>query len=186
MNGELTISSVQRSDAGYYICQALTVAGSIMAKAQLEVSDGKATHTHTLTHTHTHTHTHTDWLTDSKLLSIQCSNIWELSFLVIAYNSTNMHQQQFSINTFYIPSVVTRCWLYYASGSYMHSISERFKHYCMIAWLNTQVISPEWSHYFFFFPTWHHLEGFLQIAGRWQTHHCFPDAMKGKKGKVYF
>uniref|UniRef100_A0A3B4YIC6 Roundabout homolog 2-like n=1 Tax=Seriola lalandi dorsalis TaxID=1841481 RepID=A0A3B4YIC6_SERLL len=39
VNGELTISSVQRSDAGYYICQALTVAGSIMAKAQLEVSD---------------------------------------------------------------------------------------------------------------------------------------------------
>ncbi|KAM8835136.1 roundabout homolog 2-like isoform 1-T1 [Synchiropus picturatus] len=39
VNGELTITSVQRSDAGYYICQALTVAGSIMAKAQLEVSD---------------------------------------------------------------------------------------------------------------------------------------------------
>lgn len=42
VNGELTISSLQRSDAGYYICQALTVAGSIMAKAQLEVADGKA------------------------------------------------------------------------------------------------------------------------------------------------
>ncbi|KAK2879707.1 roundabout homolog 2-like isoform X2 [Channa argus] len=39
VNGALTISSVQRSDAGYYICQALTVAGSIMAKAQLEVAD---------------------------------------------------------------------------------------------------------------------------------------------------
>ncbi|CAG5877958.1 unnamed protein product [Menidia menidia] len=39
VNGELTIASVQRSDAGYYICQALTVAGSIMAKAQLEVAD---------------------------------------------------------------------------------------------------------------------------------------------------
>ncbi|XP_058483527.1 roundabout homolog 2-like isoform X4 [Solea solea] len=39
VNGELTISSVQRSDAGYYICQALTVAGSIMTKAQLEVAD---------------------------------------------------------------------------------------------------------------------------------------------------
>uniref|UniRef100_A0A3B3XQD1 Roundabout, axon guidance receptor, homolog 2 (Drosophila) n=1 Tax=Poecilia mexicana TaxID=48701 RepID=A0A3B3XQD1_9TELE len=37
--GELTISSVQRADAGYYICQALTVAGSILAKAQLEVTD---------------------------------------------------------------------------------------------------------------------------------------------------
>ncbi|KAM4589566.1 roundabout homolog 2 isoform 2-T2 [Fundulus diaphanus] len=38
-SGELTISSVQRTDAGYYICQALTVAGSILAKAQLEVTD---------------------------------------------------------------------------------------------------------------------------------------------------
>uniref|UniRef100_A0A1A7WFR7 Roundabout, axon guidance receptor, homolog 2 n=2 Tax=Iconisemion striatum TaxID=60296 RepID=A0A1A7WFR7_9TELE len=37
--GDLTISSVQRGDAGYYICQALTVAGSILAKAQLEVTD---------------------------------------------------------------------------------------------------------------------------------------------------
>ncbi|XP_034063106.1 roundabout homolog 2 isoform X4 [Gymnodraco acuticeps] len=37
--GDLTISSVQRADAGYYICQALTVAGSILAKAQLEVTD---------------------------------------------------------------------------------------------------------------------------------------------------
>lgn len=41
LNGELTISSVQRADAGYYICQALTVAGSILAKAQLEVTDGE-------------------------------------------------------------------------------------------------------------------------------------------------
>ncbi|XP_061072227.1 roundabout homolog 2 [Conger conger] len=37
--GDLTISSVQRGDAGFYICQALTVAGSILAKAQLEVTD---------------------------------------------------------------------------------------------------------------------------------------------------
>uniref|UniRef100_A0A3B4A3S8 Uncharacterized protein n=1 Tax=Periophthalmus magnuspinnatus TaxID=409849 RepID=A0A3B4A3S8_9GOBI len=37
--GDLTISNVQRSDTGYYICQALTVAGSILAKAQLEVTD---------------------------------------------------------------------------------------------------------------------------------------------------
>ncbi|XP_075892571.1 roundabout homolog 2 isoform X4 [Nelusetta ayraudi] len=37
--GDLTIASVQRADAGYYICQALTVAGSILAKAQLEVTD---------------------------------------------------------------------------------------------------------------------------------------------------
>ncbi|MEQ2174128.1 Roundabout 2 [Goodea atripinnis] len=40
-SGELTISSVQRADAGFYICQALTVAGSILAKAQLEVTDGE-------------------------------------------------------------------------------------------------------------------------------------------------
>ncbi|XP_024910962.1 roundabout homolog 2 isoform X9 [Cynoglossus semilaevis] len=38
-SGDLTISNVQRTDAGYYICQALTVAGSILAKAQLEVTD---------------------------------------------------------------------------------------------------------------------------------------------------
>ncbi|XP_041734003.2 LOW QUALITY PROTEIN: roundabout homolog 2-like [Coregonus clupeaformis] len=38
-SGDLTISAVQRTDAGYYICQALTVAGSILAKAQLEVTD---------------------------------------------------------------------------------------------------------------------------------------------------
>ncbi|XP_034512717.1 roundabout homolog 2 isoform X7 [Ailuropoda melanoleuca] len=37
--GDLTITDIQRSDAGYYICQALTVAGSILAKAQLEVTD---------------------------------------------------------------------------------------------------------------------------------------------------
>ncbi|XP_077336217.1 roundabout homolog 2 isoform X15 [Lithobates pipiens] len=37
--GDLTISNIQRSDAGFYICQALTVAGSILAKAQLEVTD---------------------------------------------------------------------------------------------------------------------------------------------------
>ncbi|XP_061483918.1 roundabout homolog 2 isoform X4 [Rhineura floridana] len=37
--GDLTITNIQRSDEGYYICQALTVAGSILAKAQLEVTD---------------------------------------------------------------------------------------------------------------------------------------------------
>ncbi|XP_029422965.1 roundabout homolog 2 isoform X11 [Nannospalax galili] len=37
--GDLTITNIQRSDAGYYVCQALTVAGSILAKAQLEVTD---------------------------------------------------------------------------------------------------------------------------------------------------
>ncbi|KAG7321591.1 hypothetical protein KOW79_014449 [Hemibagrus wyckioides] len=38
-SGDLTITGVQRADGGYYICQALTVAGSILAKAQLEVTD---------------------------------------------------------------------------------------------------------------------------------------------------
>ncbi|XP_051962869.1 roundabout homolog 2 isoform X4 [Xyrauchen texanus] len=38
-SGDLTITTIQRADAGYYICQALTVAGSILAKAQLEVTD---------------------------------------------------------------------------------------------------------------------------------------------------
>lgn len=45
-SGDLTISSVQRADAGYYICQALTVAGSILAKAQLEVTDGEGKNEH--------------------------------------------------------------------------------------------------------------------------------------------
>ncbi|CAL8308575.1 unnamed protein product [Gadus morhua 'NCC'] len=39
LSGEMTIRSVQRADAGYYTCQALTVAGSILAKALLEVAD---------------------------------------------------------------------------------------------------------------------------------------------------
>lgn len=43
-SGDLTITNIQRSDAGYYICQALTVAGSILAKAQLEVTDGEIYH----------------------------------------------------------------------------------------------------------------------------------------------
>uniref|UniRef100_A0A671TCT6 Roundabout guidance receptor 2 n=1 Tax=Sinocyclocheilus anshuiensis TaxID=1608454 RepID=A0A671TCT6_9TELE len=34
-SGDLTITVVQRADAGYYICQALTVAGSILAKVIL-------------------------------------------------------------------------------------------------------------------------------------------------------
>ncbi|EMP36765.1 Roundabout like protein 1 [Chelonia mydas] len=37
--GDLTITSVQRSDVGYYICQTLNVAGSITTKAYLEVTD---------------------------------------------------------------------------------------------------------------------------------------------------
>lgn len=40
-SGELTIIDVQTGDSGYYMCQAISVAGSILAKALLEVEDGK-------------------------------------------------------------------------------------------------------------------------------------------------
>lgn len=41
LSGELTITDVQVEDAGYYICQAISVAGSILTKALLEVESGK-------------------------------------------------------------------------------------------------------------------------------------------------
>uniref|UniRef100_A0A3Q3W7Q5 Uncharacterized protein n=1 Tax=Mola mola TaxID=94237 RepID=A0A3Q3W7Q5_MOLML len=37
LSGELTITNVQVEDSGYYICQAISVAGSILTKALLEV-----------------------------------------------------------------------------------------------------------------------------------------------------
>ncbi|XP_027129252.1 roundabout homolog 3 isoform X1 [Larimichthys crocea] len=37
LSGELTITDVQVEDSGYYICQAISVAGSILTKALLEV-----------------------------------------------------------------------------------------------------------------------------------------------------
>uniref|UniRef100_A0A8C6L9X7 Roundabout, axon guidance receptor, homolog 3 (Drosophila) n=1 Tax=Nothobranchius furzeri TaxID=105023 RepID=A0A8C6L9X7_NOTFU len=37
LSGELTISDVQVEDSGFYICQAISVAGSILTKARLEV-----------------------------------------------------------------------------------------------------------------------------------------------------
>lgn len=37
--GSLTITDVQRSDSGYYSCQALNIAGSVITKALLEVTD---------------------------------------------------------------------------------------------------------------------------------------------------
>ncbi|NP_001418057.1 uncharacterized protein LOC402947 precursor [Danio rerio] len=40
MSGELSISDVHSEDSGYYICQAISVAGSIIAKALLEVEAG--------------------------------------------------------------------------------------------------------------------------------------------------
>ncbi|XP_067364559.1 roundabout homolog 2-like isoform X1 [Channa argus] len=40
MNGELTITDVHPEDAGFYICQAISVAGSVLTKALLEVEGG--------------------------------------------------------------------------------------------------------------------------------------------------
>ncbi|XP_028817360.1 roundabout homolog 1 isoform X4 [Denticeps clupeoides] len=37
--GDLTITSAERSDVGYYSCQALNIAGSVITKALLEVTD---------------------------------------------------------------------------------------------------------------------------------------------------
>ncbi|XP_057206568.1 roundabout homolog 1 isoform X2 [Triplophysa rosa] len=37
--GDLTITTVERSDGGYYSCQALNIAGSVITKALLEVTD---------------------------------------------------------------------------------------------------------------------------------------------------
>ncbi|KAJ8280104.1 hypothetical protein GJAV_G00050580 [Gymnothorax javanicus] len=39
LSGELTIADVHAEDSGYYICQAISVAGSILTKALLEVED---------------------------------------------------------------------------------------------------------------------------------------------------
>lgn len=44
LSGELTISDVQVEDSGYYICQAISVAGSILTKALLEVESGECQH----------------------------------------------------------------------------------------------------------------------------------------------
>lgn len=41
LSGELTIADVQVEDSGYYICQAISVAGSILTKALLEVESGE-------------------------------------------------------------------------------------------------------------------------------------------------
>lgn len=39
--GSLTITNVQHSDSGLYSCQALNIAGSVITKAMLEVTDCK-------------------------------------------------------------------------------------------------------------------------------------------------
>ncbi|XP_037631268.1 roundabout homolog 2 isoform X3 [Sebastes umbrosus] len=40
MSGELTIADVHSEDSGFYICQAISVAGSVLTKALLEVEGG--------------------------------------------------------------------------------------------------------------------------------------------------
>ncbi|XP_026186777.1 roundabout homolog 2 isoform X2 [Mastacembelus armatus] len=40
MSGELTITDVHPEDAGFYVCQAISVAGSVLTKALLEVEGG--------------------------------------------------------------------------------------------------------------------------------------------------
>lgn len=47
MAGELTITDVHPEDSGFYVCQAISVAGSVLMKALLEVEGGK-----TLTQSH--------------------------------------------------------------------------------------------------------------------------------------
>ncbi|XP_034034679.1 roundabout homolog 1-like isoform X2 [Thalassophryne amazonica] len=42
--GSLTITDVQHSDAGFYSCQALNIAGSVITKALLEVADSGSDH----------------------------------------------------------------------------------------------------------------------------------------------
>ncbi|KAM6400271.1 roundabout homolog 3 [Rhynochetos jubatus] len=42
--GAITIADVQPADAGYYLCQAVSVAGSVLAKARLEVAEALAEH----------------------------------------------------------------------------------------------------------------------------------------------
>lgn len=43
MSGELTITDVHSEDSGFYICQAISVAGSVLTKALLEVEGGEST-----------------------------------------------------------------------------------------------------------------------------------------------
>ncbi|CAG6001558.1 unnamed protein product [Menidia menidia] len=41
MSGELTITDVHPEDSGFYVCQAISVAGSVLTKALLEVEGGR-------------------------------------------------------------------------------------------------------------------------------------------------
>ncbi|XP_041850026.1 roundabout homolog 2-like isoform X2 [Melanotaenia boesemani] len=44
MSGELTITDVHPEDSGFYVCQAISVAGSVLNKALLEVEGGPSGH----------------------------------------------------------------------------------------------------------------------------------------------
>lgn len=52
LSGELTITDVQVGDTGYYICQAISVAGSILTKALLEVESGELKNTQNINDIH--------------------------------------------------------------------------------------------------------------------------------------
>lgn len=41
MSGDLTILDVHPEDSGFYICQAISVAGSVMSKVLLDVEGGE-------------------------------------------------------------------------------------------------------------------------------------------------
>ncbi|XP_051520766.1 roundabout homolog 2-like isoform X2 [Myxocyprinus asiaticus] len=44
MSGDLSISDVHSEDSGYYVCQAISVAGSVLTKALLQVETGPSDH----------------------------------------------------------------------------------------------------------------------------------------------
>ncbi|XP_051963240.1 roundabout homolog 2 isoform X2 [Xyrauchen texanus] len=44
MSGELSISDVHSEDSGYYVCQAISVAGSVLTKSLLQVETGPSDH----------------------------------------------------------------------------------------------------------------------------------------------
>lgn len=48
--GQLNITEVQLGDAGYYVCQAVSVAGSILSKALLEIKGGMCPRRESWTH----------------------------------------------------------------------------------------------------------------------------------------
>ncbi|KTG33771.1 hypothetical protein cypCar_00035938, partial [Cyprinus carpio] len=65
--GDLTITAVERSDGGYYSCQALNIAGSVITKALLEVTDATGTPTPTIL-----------WRKDGVLVSTHDSRLKQL------------------------------------------------------------------------------------------------------------